>query len=121
MANDRIERVKALLESLPGVRMAWCQPDMPPGRVRFGMAITDPRTLSRVVHLACAHNLTLAVEVDWNCGPIHLHDDPACIRYDLRVGTAVRGDEPSELEDLEGALPRERDVLRRTSDNEKSR
>ena len=84
------------------------------------MEITDPRTLSRLVHLARAHNFVFAVEVDWDCGPMHLHDDPSCIRYDLRIKTAAGEDEPSELEDLEHALPRERELLRRKSNDTKA-
>jgi len=49
------------------------------------MAVSDPRTLARLVHLACAINMPLVAEVEWSCQALSTHDDPGCIRYDLRV------------------------------------
>jgi hypothetical protein len=113
MTDETVARVKALLESLPGVRMAWCQQAMPPGNARFGMEVANPRTLSRLAHLATAHNFRFAVEVDWSCGAMRTHDDRNCLRYDLRVSTVPRIDQPSELQDLEQALHRESELLGR--------
>ena len=80
---EPVQRVCRLLEALPGVRVAWCQPM--PGNARFGLAVSDPHTLARLVHLGCAVNLPLVAEVEWSCQSLYAHDDPACIRYDLRV------------------------------------
>ncbi len=85
--GDGVERICRLLESLPGVRVAWSR--LMPGRARFGLAVSDPRTLARLVHLAYAINMPLVVEVDWSCQALYRHDDPACIRYDLRVPVTV--------------------------------
>ncbi len=82
--DGTITRVERLLGTLPGVRVEWVQPQPPLGRVRFGLAVSDPRTLARLVHLACGINVPVAVEVDWGCSSIG-HDDPGCVRYDFRV------------------------------------
>ena len=81
--SEAVQRVRRLLESLPGVRIAWVQ--TPPGRARFGLAVSNLRTLARLVHLGCAINMPLVAEIDWACGAMYEHDDPGCIRYDLRV------------------------------------
>ena len=78
-----MQRVSRLLEALPGVRVAWARPNA--GTVRFGLAVSNPRTLARLVHLGCAINMPLMAEVDWSCQALYAHDDPACVRYDLRV------------------------------------
>src|SRR5688572_22476155 len=91
--GDAVQRVRLLLESLPGVRVAWTQPS--PGKFRFGLAISDPRTLARLVHLGCAVNMPLVAEIDWACQAEYEHDDPTCVRYDLRVPVAD-GDGPGD-------------------------
>jgi hypothetical protein len=101
--DDVRSRLKQLLASLPGVRITWFEPALPAtsgryaGHARYGMEINNARTLSQIVHLACSVNVPLAVETDWNCGDPSRHDDPSCIRYDLRV-------EPSDLDALEQVL-----------------
>ena len=95
MDNDDLpSQVKELLASFPGVRVAWFEPTLPTtsgsyaGYARYGLEISNASTLSRIVHLACSVNVLVAVETDWNCRTSSQHDDPACIRYDLRVEPA---------------------------------
>jgi hypothetical protein len=66
-----------------------------PHMARFGLAVSNPRTLARLVHLACAINMPLMVGVDRSCRALYEHDDPGCIRYDLRV-PVVNEDGPNE-------------------------
>ncbi len=92
-------RIRDLLGALPGVRVDWVRPSA--DRVRFGLAVLDARTLSRLVHLACSINVPVAVEVDWSCRC--RGTDPACVRYDLRVPV---GEDDERLRLLEELLPR---------------
>ncbi|OWK38581.1 hypothetical protein [Fimbriiglobus ruber] len=71
------------------------QPQPSLARVRFGLAVSDSQTLGRLVHLSCAINVPVAVEVDWACS-FSRHDDPGYIRYDFRVPIDP-GDERLEL------------------------
>ncbi len=85
-------RIRDLFNALPGVKIDWVQPA--PGIVRFGLAVSDSRTLSRLIHMATLINVPVAVEVAWacRCGGT----DPDCVRYDFRVPTK-EGDERLEL------------------------
>ena len=96
--HDTNARVERLFGSLPGVRVAWVQPQRSLGRVRFGLAVSDPRTLSRLVHLACWINVPVSVEIDWACRS--RHDDPACVRYDFRVPVGADDERLGLLEQL---------------------
>ncbi len=82
-ASGANARVRDLLASLPGVRVMWVQPSS--DFVRFGLSVSDQRLLARLVHLGCAINMPLVAEVDWSCQSLYSHEDPECIRYDLRV------------------------------------
>ena len=93
-------RVRDLFRALPGVRVDWVSST--PKSVRFGLAVSDPNTLSRLVHLACSINLPVHVEVDWACQSDH--DDPACVRYDFRVPVGTADEPDDRLELLEKAL-----------------
>ncbi len=62
--------------------------------IRF--AIDDQRTLGRVVHLAWIANVAVRAEVDWECVD-SLHDDPSCVRYELRFPRAMTDFEQIEL------------------------
>jgi hypothetical protein len=109
---EAMQRVRRLLEALPGVRVAWAQPA--PGKARFGLAVSDPRTLARLVHLGCAVNMPLVAEVDWSCGHMYEHDDPGCIRYDLRVPVRPHesgDDDLTDLDIVEQVLTRELERL----------
>ena len=107
---EAVERVRRLLESLPGVRVAWTQPT--PGTARFGLAVSDPRTLARLVHLGCAINMPLVAEVEWSCRTLYEHDDPGCIRYDLRVPVSAQDGSGDGLELVEQLLNEEAQRLR---------
>ena len=101
MADEGINaRVGQLFGMLPGVRVAWLQPNASLGSVRFGLQITDLRTLNRLVHLACLINVPVSVEIDWECDSSR-HDDPQCLRYDFRVPV---GPDDERLTDLENLL-----------------
>ena len=77
--SEVIDELSALLSLLPGVSIAWKQ--NPPGLYRIGLRVGDYRSLALLVHWQC--NFVIAVESDWNCSASH--DDPACLRYDLRI------------------------------------
>jgi hypothetical protein len=100
--HNAVARVSGLLTQLSGVRVVWSRPA--PGVDRFGLEVKDARSLARLVHIACATNTPFGVEVDWNCKDFYTHDDPACIRYDLRV-PRFAGNGPSDgLSILAGLL-----------------
>ncbi len=100
MTDERINaRVGKLFEMLPGVRVAWLEPNPSLGCVRFGLAVEDSRTLSRLVHLARLINVPVHVELDWNCLSSS-HDDPKCLRYDFRVPVRTDDDRLIVLADL---------------------
>jgi hypothetical protein len=93
------ERVSRLFAILPGVRIAWVEPTAALGCVRFGLQVSDPKTLTQLVHLARFVNVPVSVEVDWNCN-VFGHDDPACLRYDFRVPIGPDDERLSDLENL---------------------
>ena len=103
-AEKSVEHVQRLLALLPGVRLTWTQ--MPPNFIRLGLAITDARSLAMLAHIVVAANVSLGVEVDWHC-PDGGHDDPDCVRYDLRVPLESGPfDPPSNLQLVGGMLAR---------------
>jgi len=108
-ADESLCHVKRLLGLLPGVTLAWER--VTPTMIRLGLAISEPRSVSVLAHVAVSANIPLQVEVDWNCAGGH--DDPACVRYDLRVPVEQGPfDPPSDLQ-LFGALLARRLIDRR--------
>ena len=77
--KEVIDELSALLNLLPGVSVAWKQ--NPLGFYRIGLRVEHHKSLAFLVHLHW--NFVIAVEADWNCSLSH--DDPACLRYDLRI------------------------------------
>src|SRR5437016_5017458 len=101
--DDTLSNVKHLLGMLPGVRLAWEQ--RRPTLIRLGLAIGDQRSLSLLAHVVVAANVPLSVEVAWDCPGGH--DDPECVRYDLRVPIETGPvDPPSSLQVVGGTLAR---------------
>ena len=77
--NEIIDEICSLLCLLPGVSVVWKQ--KPPGIYRIGLRVEDSKSLALLVHMHW--NFIIAVESDWNCSMSH--DDPSCLRYDLRI------------------------------------
>lgn len=99
--DESLVHVKRLLGLLPGVEIAWVQKT--DTRLRLGLAINDPRSLSVLAHIVVAANVSLNVEVDWHCPGGH--DDPACVRYDWRIPIETETYEPpSNLQKIGGML-----------------
>ena len=102
-ANESLAHVKRLLGLLPGVDLAWVQ--KAPTLIRLGLTIRAPCSLAVLAHVAVAANVPLHVEVDWECPGGH--DDPDCVRYDLRVPIeTVAFEPPSNLQLVGGMLAR---------------
>jgi hypothetical protein len=102
-ADESLAHVKRLLGLLPGVDLAWVQKT--PSLIRLGLTIRAPRSLAVLAHVAVAANVPLHVEVDWECRGEH--DDPECVRYDLRVPIdTVPFQPPSNLQLVGGMLAR---------------
>jgi hypothetical protein len=86
-ADESLATVQRLLGMLPEVGVAWVQHGS--AVFRLGLEVHSPRSLALLAHVALAANVTLAVEVAWGwAGPA---DDPACLRYDLRVPSRAAG------------------------------
>jgi hypothetical protein len=101
--DDSLAHVKRLLGQLPGVTLAWER--VTGTMIRLGFAIREPRSVSLLAHLAVSANIPLNVEVAWDCPGGH--DDPACVRYDLRVPIEQGPfDPPSNLQVFGGLLVR---------------
>jgi hypothetical protein len=102
-ADSSLGHVKRLLVLLPGVEVAWVQKTST--FIRLGLAIRSPRSLAVLAHLTVAANVPLHVEVAWECPGGH--DDPDCVRYDLRVPMETgQFEPPSNLQLLGGMLAR---------------
>lgn len=106
-----------LLEVLPGVQVVWYDvaPEAPCGWLRIGLHVTEPASLSRIVHAACRANVPVGVEIDWDCeGGDHdrdHHEDADCLRYDLRIPTDPEADAWGETVDaFVGILGRSVDI-----------
>src|SRR5215467_13038961 len=94
-AGDSLAQVKRLLGLLPGVELAWVHPT--PTTIRLGLIVRDERSLALLAHVVVAANVALTIEVAWDCPGGH--EDPNCIRYDLRVPVESRPvDPPSTLQ-----------------------
>jgi hypothetical protein len=101
--DESLEHVKRLLGLLPGVTLAWGQ--VTKATIRLGLVISDPRSVSLLAHVAVSANIPLHVDVAWGCPGGH--DDPACVRYDLRVPVEQGPFEPpSNLQLFNGLLAR---------------
>src|SRR5437868_3295572 len=101
--DDSLTHVKRLLELLPGVHLAWTQKT--PTLLRLGLSIIDTRSLAILAHVVVAANVPMYVEVAWDCPGGH--DDPDCVRYDLRVPVESGAfDPPSNLQLVGGMLAR---------------
>lgn len=70
-----------LLGLLPGVSIAWRRTGCP--GFRIGLQIDDVRSLALLVHCNVHWNVRFGVEVAWHCS--EPHDEPGCLRYDLRI------------------------------------
>jgi hypothetical protein len=102
-ADDSLAKMKHLLGLLPGVRLAWVQNT--PSLIRLGLAISDQHSLALLAHVVVAANISLSVEIAWDCPGGH--DDPDCVRYDLRVPVESGPfDPPSNLQLVGGMLAR---------------
>jgi len=77
--KEIINDLSDLLCLLPGVSVAWKQKTL--GFYRIGLRVEDYKSLALLVHFHC--NFVIAVEADWDCSVSH--DDPTCLRYDLRI------------------------------------
>lgn len=99
--DDSLTHVKRLQELLPGVHLTWEQKTS--SFLRLGLAIGDPQSLSVLAHIVVAANIPMNVEVAWDCPG--KHEDPNCVRYDLRVPIeSVPFNPPSNLQLLGGML-----------------
>ncbi len=102
--DETLTHVKRLLGLLNGVELAWSQ--RTPTNIRLGLAIRDPRSLALLAHVTGAANVPLHVETHWRCHEVH--DDPNCMRYDLRVPLeSTPCDPPSNLQLVGGMLARQ--------------
>ncbi len=90
------ERVKYLFETFHGVKVAWIKIQPSREYIRFGLAISNARSLSRLVHISCIVNVPLHVEVDWSCCDWGNHDDPDCVRYDFRIPLPSKDNEDED-------------------------
>ena len=94
-ADESLIHIKRLLRLLPGVELAWVQDS--PTMTRIGLAIREQRSLAILAHVIVNANVPLNVEVAWDCPGGH--DDPDCVRYDLRVPRETEPfDPPSNLQ-----------------------
>ena len=84
-SNAPIERVRELLEMLPGLTVTATYGSTGIVRAGFVLKVSNPRTLAKLVHLGCAMNMPVRAEVDEKCGDLYQHDDPNCVRYTLSV------------------------------------
>ncbi len=121
-ADESLAQVKRLLGLMPSVEVVWTRKT--PAHIRFGLKVRSPGSLARLAHITLSANVLLVVEVAW--GWQGAEDDPACVRYDLRVPCDPEPyDPPSSLEVVgiylvrylkkSGQLPRsEADGLLRT-------
>jgi hypothetical protein len=101
--DESLAHVKRLLGMLPGVTLAWAQAT--PTVIRLGLAISEPRSVSVLAHVVVTANIPMCVEVAWDCAGGH--DDPECVRYDLRVPVEQGPfDPPSNLQLFGGLLAR---------------
>jgi hypothetical protein len=101
--DESLTHVMRLLSLLRGAELAWAQKS--PNFIRLGLMIREPRSLAILAHIAVAANIPLNVEVAWDCPGGH--DDPACVRYDLRVPLEDGPFEaPSNLQMVGGMLAR---------------
>lgn len=100
MPEQVAAEVKRLLGLLPGVEVTWVQKT--PTLVRLGLAIRDQRSLSLLAHVTVAANVPLHVETDWACPGVH--DNPECVRYDLRVPVEAAPCEPPSTLQLVGGM-----------------
>jgi hypothetical protein len=98
--DDSVAQVKGLLGLLPGVELTWAQKS--PAILRLGLAIREPRSLAILAHVAAAANVPLHVEVARECPG--RHDDPDCVRYDLRVPIETAPYEPPSNLQLMGGM-----------------
>lgn len=102
-ADDSLVHVKRLLGLLPGVTLAWTQKT--PTVRRLGLAINDAYSLATLAHVVVAANVPMNIEVAWDCPGGH--DDPNCVRYDLRIPIETGPfDPPSNLQLVGGMLAR---------------
>jgi hypothetical protein len=86
------------------VRVTWVRKTAT--KLRIGLAIEDPNSLAILAHIVVAANVPMGVEVAWACPG--RHDDPHCVRYDLRLPVESGPIQPpSELQLLGGMLARE--------------
>jgi hypothetical protein len=102
--DESLAQVKRLLGLLPGVELTWVRKS--PLLIRIGLAVRDPHSLALLAHTTVASNMPLRVEVAWD-SPFGGHDDPNCVRYDLRVPVETGPFEPpSNLQMVGGLLAR---------------
>ena len=102
-ADESLAHVKRLLSLLPGVTLAWAR--VTRTMIRLGLAISEPRSVSVLAHVVVSANIPLHVEVAWDCRGGH--DEPECVRYDVRVLVEQEPfDPPSNLQLFGGLLAR---------------
>ena len=93
-----LSQVKRLLELVPGVEMVWVR--KAPSLIRLGLTVQSPSSIARLAHISLAANVLFAVEVDWGwCGD---EDDPACVRYELRVPREAEPQNPPSTLEIVG-------------------
>jgi hypothetical protein len=113
--DEALEDFARLLSLLPGVTIAWTQAWA--DYLRVGIKIEDRHSLGLLAQLNQHWNVQFGVETDWNCAGGH--DEPSCLRYDLRIPTAEAGRRLSKIASVATLLLDELE-LRQTLDPEEA-